>query len=440
MKQMGLGEKKWFILRDDTQEGPLSSDDILKNMGDGTLLPSDYAWHQEMENWVQIESIKNFDLSPARANFPRSFSQPKVMRPDSPRPQLSDLPEQARRVKAIRRKARLKSALGVISILTWAALLSWEAYHHTDGNQRRTAIEQAEGLSPSDRETLLNQSLQPLREHPPSAAIAILHPESLGFEILISSNLPDHATLELQLEGVQETLLGAPFFSQRTSISFQKGLAKVRVHQLAQSGSIPRGEYRIQVSLPNTKQPLALMQPAKTYFLGGVRNQDYLNELAVYRNSLKAQAQAELVELNEFCSVLEDQLKQTSDEFGRVLLPLKSGDEKPLKHWSKFHKDWIAFATRLEPSFQKWTADWLKSHALFGKLYHLAAEAGKTVSSIHEMQDHYLNLPSTHPDTELRILKSASLAQSMLLSLKVKIQLAEQLPKGSDGVPNAPSL
>ncbi|MDG2400041.1 MAG: GYF domain-containing protein [Akkermansiaceae bacterium] len=49
---------KWYYTKNQKQQGPVTKDDLLRMLNDGTLAATDLAWNKEMDDWKPIQEIE----------------------------------------------------------------------------------------------------------------------------------------------------------------------------------------------------------------------------------------------------------------------------------------------------------------------------------------------------------------------------------------------
>jgi len=57
---------QWYYLKDEKQEGPVSSDELKKLAGNGTLDPEDLIWKEGMGDWVPARRLKGLPFEQAK--------------------------------------------------------------------------------------------------------------------------------------------------------------------------------------------------------------------------------------------------------------------------------------------------------------------------------------------------------------------------------------
>jgi len=65
------------IARDGQSFGPFSPDEVRRQLGAGTLLPTDLAWAEGAKSWVPLSSLSG--LAPTAVSVPRSPASPTVV-------------------------------------------------------------------------------------------------------------------------------------------------------------------------------------------------------------------------------------------------------------------------------------------------------------------------------------------------------------------------
>ena len=49
---------KWYYTKNQKQQGPVTKDDLLRILNDGTLATTELAWNKEMDEWKPIQEIE----------------------------------------------------------------------------------------------------------------------------------------------------------------------------------------------------------------------------------------------------------------------------------------------------------------------------------------------------------------------------------------------
>ena len=49
---------KWYYTKNQKKQGPVTKDDLLKMLNDGTLATTELAWSKEMDGWKPIQEIE----------------------------------------------------------------------------------------------------------------------------------------------------------------------------------------------------------------------------------------------------------------------------------------------------------------------------------------------------------------------------------------------
>jgi hypothetical protein len=464
--------KEWFVYIDDEQRGPFSTEDIQQKLSEGVVKEDDYVWSQGIKKWKLMADVDIFapmlrpQVKTDTAGDPLLFADDFLLEDQDHHslknirvtPEISELDQITHRYQEVktRKRKRSRSVLKIgISIILLAAALSWYLIRQWNDSRIQetvSTISQIQEISQEENRELRAVVTENFRDFGPSFAIArsITEPENSVF--YLAGNLPDGARLEITLEGIPDTLLDRASAFSQTTVLMNHGLARTPPLHLPSGQTFPRGEYQVTVrlsqqqpshfrvlldSLHSELAPTKTRQQQKVYFLGGIRDAEYEQHLKKYHDSLQEKAQTELLEINQFVGMLEEQLKETNSEF-EASLPKDRTVEKPhiTPKWSEFHAEWETLSSKLNQAFDGWTPEWLESTAFYGKLYSLILQASQFVEQTHDHQNSYLKTSSADLQSlELEISKSASLAQSVILSLRAKIQVAQSLPLTANGMP-----
>ncbi|MCH7728527.1 MAG: DUF4339 domain-containing protein, partial [Planctomycetes bacterium] len=87
---------QWYYLKDEKQEGPVSSDELKKLAGNGTLDPEDLIWKEGMDDWVPARRLKGLPFEQAKKQSAKpadaTAAKPKED-PEGPEVETSGLTE-----------------------------------------------------------------------------------------------------------------------------------------------------------------------------------------------------------------------------------------------------------------------------------------------------------------------------------------------------------
>jgi hypothetical protein len=259
----------------------------------------------------------------------------------------------------------------------------------------------------------------------------------------ISTNLPNGTTLNLQIDGVPESLVDRFKVSVRTAVVVKDGLAKPPVFRQDDGTPYPMGQYRVLVTCPScTKGQQAKNQvlAQKAFFLGQeVVSGDYERSLKSYHARLRTVAQDELTELTQFSESLANQINETEEAFQAEFmkgLPIASGPSR----WLTYHTRWIGFQEQLEAVFARWTPEALDGGYYHADLFSALRKIGGLASNVHYAQFAYMSSDHRDPVKRDKLYRDIAEIKVQLQTLRTAIQRTIELPLSAKGLPQRLSL
>jgi hypothetical protein len=235
------------------------------------------------------------------------------------------------------------------------------------------------------------------------AALAPLNLKEPRF--YIAANAADGTVLEVQLQGLRETMLDSFYYSSSAQVKVKNHFAKTPAFVQDAGKPLVPGEYTLTIY----KNGAQLAQ--KTFFLGGIKDRDYSARLQSYQGKLRVQAEAELSEIHQVTDLLEKQFNETNQRY-------KSG-----KGWEKFHQQWTALQGQIEILFKEVNSEILNKEFYHGPLYGLLNEATQDVSRLHNEHNTAFMLGAADARKIADLSRSA---QAKLLTLRAKLLQAER--------------
>ena len=324
-------------------------------------------------------------------------------------------------------------------------------------------------VSPEDYEELKNASKAKLDKDGAKLAVALSKTDLFSPTFYVASNLPDGAQLDVFIVGIPETLLNQLSFVGQSQAVITKKLGKSSPVRFSDGKLVPRGEYMVYAMESETQPPqvkpvvgsvagfadsLKLVKDApgaalprgrklviaKTYFLGGNRDNVYAARLKEFHDKLQARAKGELAEARQFSGTLESRLQMSVAKFAELR---KGSRVTPAqkKAWTAFHKQWSDMSAQLDQTFQKWTPESLEKDYFYGILFQLTQQAGAAIERAHGFHDQYFTtkVPSASA-FDIQVGEAVSQAQGAVNALKAKIDQAENLPPTQNGMPRKEGL
>lgn len=243
-------------------------------------------------------------------------------------------------------------------------------------------------------------------------------PASTSFAIW--TDLPDGSPIQLRVEGVAGTLVGLPRYAAEELIFAKNGSAQTHPFLAEGQRSLPPGEYQVTVEGPRGDGRGEMA--SASFFLGGVRDEEYARQLAAYHEVVREQARTELSELKQYVATLENQLIQTDRTFQTLWEQGRRESKTAERSWKSFHRGWKALEDQLNDESQRASG----GDSQFKELFELARDARDRVSEVHRLQDSYFSVGPNRADLEEKIAEMASIAESAVLSFKLKVSLAEK--------------
>lgn len=462
--------KTWYVFKNDKYDGPFSLHEVQSQLNEGEIHPDMHAWSYGMQDWETLRNIIDFsdfaDLPPLKES---ANPHPEIQTPEAeplelilgnnpalPLEQEHDLkreeddgvilPKPFTKTHSIAYEPKLENRY-----VKWLALLkgarsweNWERYRNpaiaiasflfalygVGHFLFKTHLPSLSNLSRQDEREIRAAVAEGLKDFGPTAAIGLVTVNVNAPEFYVGTNLPNGSKLELQIDGLSDTLLDTTRISVHAKITAHSGLAKSPPFQQENGIPFPRGEYQVS-AIADGK-----VIGSKVYFLGGKRDASYDQSLKSFHEKIRAQARNEIAEIKQFVDTLEEQLRNTGEEFQKIL---ESRDSNRKSQWLNFHRRWIAFEGQLQNSTQAWrTESVIKSH-FYGTLYQALMKADQDVAQVHDDQTRYFDT-AKDPNREAQIASQVSVVQSSLLTIKTKISLAETLPVTANGMPQRAGL
>jgi hypothetical protein len=380
---------EWFVYADDRHEGPLSTAEVRERIDFETLRSSDPIWKEGMQDWLPIEEAflkpNAPDASKPGKTFEPRFSVRPYYRAISPTPRPAGVVKT--RPTAQRGLIALRALfIGSISVSTFFCLTS--------------PLDFTPGLFKS--------------------ALNLKAPLSTAF--VVKTDLPEGTPMQVMVEGQPETLVGIHEFKARQTVIVKRGRAETQPFVVPGQQSLPPGEYRVKVEGANGDGTGELA--VGDFFLGGARDDEYAQQLKAYHEVIREQASSELTELKQYATTLEDQLSRTDQTFQALW---EQGGRNPvasMSAWKSFSQEWQALQDQLNPALAVSGESPRVPGVFYAKLYDLANSARERVDEVHREQGTYFAKGAGDEELEGKIAESASIAESTVLSLKLKIALA----------------
>ena len=116
-----------FITREEESSGPYTFDEVRELLEEGSLLPTDQAWHEGLEQWISLSELVG------QSAMPESVPLPSVSTVLEPVPT-----KQVSRVKVVKLRFRKELLIGIyagIGVLVIAGVV-WFSFFRPDGLNR----------------------------------------------------------------------------------------------------------------------------------------------------------------------------------------------------------------------------------------------------------------------------------------------------------------
>lgn len=464
--------KTWYVFTKDRYDGPFSAKELQSKLNEGEIHPDMHAWSYGMQDWEIMRNITDFSdfasIPPLRLDLEESEDQEELelaspqldpmdlllglgTEPETPAQDENapleepfELPKPFSRTHSIayeppppKRNVKLLTELKEYRekyskqaiILAGAGVVLYSLGSFIFGSH----LPALNNLSKQDEREIRAAVAERLKDGA-TAAIGLVATDPLAPEFYVGTNLPNGTKLDLQVDGLSDTLLDTVHVSVHAKMTVKGGLAKSPHFQQENGTPFPRGEYQVSVLSPEGKS-----LGNKVYFLGGARDPSYDQSLKKFHEKLRAQAHTEIAELKQFVDTLEEQLRSTGDEFQKILENQQASFSSQKARWLGFHRDWIQFEGQLQNSTRSWTTEAAQKNFFYASLYQAVIKADQDVAKVHENQTHYFDL-ERDANKEAQLASQTSVVQSSLLAIKTKISLAEALPVTANGMPQRTGL
>lgn len=518
-------QKKWFAYMGDHHEGPFSLAEIKQKMANGAVTPATYVWTEGMDDWKLMPEIPAFlSLFPMRVvqSTPPEAGISDIAHVErspeeliSERAQLIQEIQQVQEAPVLQVESQVDKSissdflseplatpssdrkwraifLGILlmgSTLTVAYLngyleplathpivvqtmkslsesaqpyLRKLAEKHPAFAQWVSPIPYIDEVSPADYEELRSAAGAVLEKDGPKIAMAIAHGDPATPKVYVASNLPDGAVIQIQFEGVSDTLVGQLSVITNTEIVIQKKLGESVLVTLPENQPFPRGQYDVyavdaekqseQVSLWLSKlQALEVKHPegishsikllaTRSVFLGGDKDSVYAERLKEFHDKLQKKATEELEEIREFATTLESELLATTSKFKSLYRSTKTNPNSK-KDWEAFHTEWLNFQLQMNKAFVKWTPEVLEKSFFYSELYKMIRQSQQDLEGVHNTQNAFFAGDVTDQNTfDIQLGQVSSVAESSIASLKAKIEQASKIPPTPNGMPRKDGL
>lgn len=483
-----IARHEWFLVFDHERQGPLAADELIERISAGAVPRQALVWREGFADWMPVTETQEFkayaasmpdvpskDIGGLDWQLPMHLQQDFIDTPSQTKPRTTQIgAENAENAEA---SANTEDSLSELEIPSWTDFKKRQlgAYLDQPPHQRPTfslvtserssslrnwivaaavflasavtvvayswrhSIHHAADLTDDENRRLATVAASPLSAQGPKAAVALSHADAFAPVFVIATNLPDGTRLNIQIDGVSETLLGRLRVSVRTSVIVDRALARTPVFRQEGGGLYPQGKYAVKVSCASCSVGEAPENLAdEAFFVGGSPDAAYEAKLREYHERLRAQARDELNELKQFTDTLINQLSDSVSQFeiARTAREPAVSD----KSWARFHEQWSEMQSQIDAVFARWTPEALDSAYYYASDFTRLKQAGEAVRTLHQAQNQALSSnadPTTLTSTKIasKIANDAAAARALLNSIREKIQTTQTLAPSPNGMP-----
>jgi len=467
LREQVVINKKWYLYWKDQHHGPFSALEIYawnRKTSNSSLA---YVWSSELTNWVPIEKSPLFQDIQKFSAFYEKLSQehdlpilwkdwsakqnegihtklmsssPYVERPDVHWQQTGfDFSENGSRSvefqdhkskKNIYQKSNhtIKKILNYSSksflIIFFSIMIGLFLFLENIW----TSYEQPGGISDQEFQELVEVRKAPQGSHSNKIAIALNKSNLLAPQFYLSSSLAENTLILLELRGVGPSMVGDFFYAQQIVLKNTNRIIEVPTLTLGNK-NLAKGFYRVTAKYNN--QVLG----EKNYFLGGIQDEAYQNELKEYHQKLKVQFENELTEANQMIRTLEEQIGSLNGNYELFTVEEKNGSAHALTNWSRARQSWVAYQLQIESAIHKYR-EFIKLNRYFlnAAFAGIADLSTKLLEKHKEVEEFIL---SAKPEARLEISISLELTnlknqiakqKEYLMKLELKYQSSHELP------------
>ncbi len=368
--------RQWFVFRESCYFGPYRAEEIKNFLDQGAILETHSLWRPGMADWVPV---KKFDIF--SAYLPTALPKNPLSDQD-----FADL-EARLGIKEISGQDLLTPSdlnptyLGGVSSLFDLDLPSFKESEEAMSAHKDKESEVSESLpenKQTGRRTLLAAGFSVLglglavlilfiqREPEPLrlidqadirkrlASVTKTSPSQVpivdthilqsvldgGAQVIVATNLPVGSQLEISIEGVPGTLVGAPRAKKEFTHVVERPFFNWGPIRRQDGRTLPMGDYQVKARCLNCTDIEAeknLSLP-RAYFLGGQKNSEYFDQLNHYLSTLTIQSELEINELAEIFSALKEQGRQLTEMFGSNISTRQSRSAQA--SWRNSKKTW----------------------------------------------------------------------------------------------------
>jgi hypothetical protein len=467
-----MDKKKWFLYMTDHHEGPFSTEEVLEKKASGLITQENYVWQESMDDWMLLHEVAEFRTAPpVKMEANSLLTQELHLKRNSEEEALPSQfvvvnPGLTNEIKMKPQKQKrgfpwkTLSAFTMIFGLSSTLLYSFRdsLLHHRyfildrapSLTQWISPLPPLQGVSLQEYESLQQASVWspgPWDFDNLPIAIGLASPNTKPF-FYITSWLVER--LKLYVVGLSSTLLGESSFFWETEVDVSERLGKCQTVEHADGKPLVPGEYLVFLSprvlsplgdshftnyfkdlnevfseeliateMPNLARNLKVMR-TKTYFLGGMKNPDYLNQLKQYHLQLDQQFAEEIEDLTKVIHSLAKQLQVNETTF--LAASKIKIQTKKLEYWNQFQSEWLFLGEQIKSILQK-SRDFFHEH-----LFEMATVIVKNLNEIHTLQTVALHQPNPALAEQLRMF--ANELHSQLQQFQEQLEKTKQDNQG----------
>jgi hypothetical protein len=470
-------QKKWFIYVGDHHEGPYSSEDLYEKKKTPTphlaVKEESYVWCEGMVDWQMISQIP--ELQQDFKKLAQNDSLKNVSGKDAAFKNNSPYQRKSGKILFIIAGTAIFLFIATIATLSVLSRTSSEDFHASLRPNLNRMVDRFPILSSVFKliPTLTDVKPEEMKELEEAitgspdtnvkVAIALSQTDPNRPFFYLTSNLPNKTKLDVYLIGNRDTLLNKLQFNTQASATLNFGFAKTDA-LLAESGQpLPKGEYQVFITesaeqddslkeILNAYQPVKTLIKApkevpenahflfaKTYFLGGERDQTYLTRLKAFHDKVKQNAEKELMELKQYSDTLLLQFGILTQDFNKIYTAKKISNVAK-SNWKKNSETWLQLNNQLEQTIQTWTKDTLQNEFFYGKVYELVKNSYDAMKKLYVLENSYVENPADKVGFDIQHGKALSEAREANEQLKTKVDLILKAPKTPSGLPTREGL
>jgi hypothetical protein len=314
-------------------------------------------------------------------------------------------------------------------------------------------IPQLPDVAPEDYEELRQASIATPQGPGTKWGLAISKTSVVAPFFYVTGNLPEGTHLKIIVDGVPDQLIGKIAFNQTLSAIIEKKLARTQPLHAPDGSSLPRGQYLVTLieapeNAPDTKAAIERIAPparpgarpgtitplvSKSFFLGGLKDPTYAQQLKTFHEQLSRKASDELVEAKSYLDTFEGQLTETNQKFGTVKFPKPAASKK--KAWELFSAKWKKFWGQMDGEMAKWTPDNLRNDRYYSGLYQMLLSAAQAIEKAHGLQTTFVSGQGDRKSLEIQIGEAQSAASTAITTLRAHIEQIDKIPTPPGGMP-----